>query len=183
MPVMLNNFFFWQTQYIFVHEVLFEAFRYKSHAILYREFAKEFKKLYGGDQPTNENPLRMEYNVIIFSCIITCNINVTLIKHVNLRLYSNLSVWLKISTLITHFKRLFWRTSSRWNPATHSPGTKRLWNLSTKPETARRRPCQVIITWFLDSCPFYKCHILSYDVIIPLSAWSHGLRSCRKPLT
>lgn len=57
--------FFWQTQYIFVHEVLFEAFRYKSHAILYREFGKEFKKLYGGDQPTNENPLRMEYNVII----------------------------------------------------------------------------------------------------------------------
>lgn len=103
MPVMLNNFFFWQTQYIFVHEVLFEAFRYKSHAILYREFAKEFKKLYGGDQPTNENPLRMEYNVIIFSCIITCNINVTLIKHVNIRLYSNLSVWLIISTLITHF--------------------------------------------------------------------------------
>uniref|UniRef100_A0A8W8LLE5 protein-tyrosine-phosphatase n=1 Tax=Magallana gigas TaxID=29159 RepID=A0A8W8LLE5_MAGGI len=53
-----------ETQYIFVHEVLFEAFRYKSHAILYREFAKEFKKLYGGDQPTNENPLRMEYNDI-----------------------------------------------------------------------------------------------------------------------
>lgn len=103
MPVMLNIFFFWQTQYIFVHEVLFEAFRYKSHAILYREFAKEFKKLYGGDQPTNENPLRMEYNVIIFSCIITYNINVTLIKHDNIRLYSNLSVWLIISTSITHF--------------------------------------------------------------------------------
>lgn len=70
-PVVLHAnytqwFFFWQTQYIFVHEVLFEAFRYKSHAILYREFGKEFKKLYGGDQPTNENPLRMEYNVIIF---------------------------------------------------------------------------------------------------------------------
>lgn len=64
--IKLDIIFLWQTQYIFVHEVLFEAFRYKSHAILYREFAKEFKKLYGGDQPTNENPLRMEFNVIVY---------------------------------------------------------------------------------------------------------------------
>ncbi|XP_078324907.1 receptor-type tyrosine-protein phosphatase alpha-like [Crassostrea virginica] len=53
-----------ETQYVFIHEALFEAFRHRSHAVLYREFAKEFKKLCGGDQPTNENPLRMEYNEI-----------------------------------------------------------------------------------------------------------------------
>ena len=56
---------------MFIHEALFEAFRHRSHAVLYREFAKEFKKLCGGDQPTNENPLRMEYNVSTVKIIIS----------------------------------------------------------------------------------------------------------------
>ena len=64
---------------MFIHEALFEAFRQRSHAVLYREFAKEFKKLCGGDQPTNENPLRMEYNVstvkIIISVILCTSIS------------------------------------------------------------------------------------------------------------
>ncbi|XP_062572449.1 receptor-type tyrosine-protein phosphatase alpha-like [Saccostrea cucullata] len=51
-------------QYVFIHEALFEAFRYKKHALSYREFAKELKKLTGEDQPTNETPLRLEYNEI-----------------------------------------------------------------------------------------------------------------------
>ncbi|XP_048773007.2 receptor-type tyrosine-protein phosphatase T-like isoform X2 [Ostrea edulis] len=51
-------------QYVFVHEALFEAFRYKKHALSYREFSKEFKKLSGGDQPMNETPLRLEYNEV-----------------------------------------------------------------------------------------------------------------------
>lgn len=38
----------------------------------------------------------MEYNVIIFLCIIMCNINVILIIYVNVRLYLNLLVWLII---------------------------------------------------------------------------------------
>lgn len=89
--MVVKNQLFFQTQYVFIHEALFEAFRHRSHAVLYREFAKEFKKLCGGDQPTNENPLRMEYNVS------TVKITISVI----------------LSTSISHMRNYFLCTTSR----------------------------------------------------------------------